>query len=217
MNPIRPLTIKRITCNTKGCRNIYDVLIKTKQIPSSHAKWRRDLTINPNFKFIYDIPFSCTKDRKLQWLRYRINHRILGTNYVLVKMGIKNSEICSFCNTEQEALVHLFWNCTHVVTFINVVSTWLNTILHDVNITLYKENFMWGSKRLSCSLNTIILLSIQYIYSCKMNISLPNINVFKNIVKEHMNIEKYQSKTSCTLVQFERKRRQFAAALEEEG
>ena len=209
MNLIMPLTNKLITCNTKGCRSIYDVLINTKQIPSSQAKCRRDLTINLNFKFIYDIPFSCTKNRKLQWLRYRINHRILGTNYVLVKMGIKNtcSEICSFCNTEQETLVHLFWNCTHVVTFINVVSTWLNTILHDVNITLYKENFMLGSKRLSCSLNTIILLSKQHIYSCKMNISLPNINVFKNIVKEHS--WKYQAKTSCTLVQFERKWRQF--------
>ena len=45
-----------------------------------------------------------------------------------------------------------------------------------------------------------------------MNISLPNINV-----KEHMNIEKYQAKTSYTLVRFERKWRQFAAALEEEG
>jgi len=60
MNPIRPLTIKLITCNTKGCRSSYDVLIKTKQIPSSQAKWRRDLTINLNFNFIYDIPFSCT-------------------------------------------------------------------------------------------------------------------------------------------------------------
>ena len=99
MNLIRSLTIKLITCNTKGCRSIYDVLINTKQIPSSQAKCRRDLTINLNFKFIYDIPFSCTKDPKLQWLQYRINHRILGTNYLLVKMGIKNSEICSFCNT----------------------------------------------------------------------------------------------------------------------
>ena len=76
---------------------------------------------------------------------------------------------------------------------------------------------MLGSKKCSCSLNTILLLSKQYIYICKVNNSLPNINVFKNIVKEHMNIEMYQAKTSCTLVQFERKWRQFAAALEEEG
>jgi len=47
-----------------------------------------------------------------------------------------------------------------------------------------------------------------------MNISLPNINVFKNIVNSHKNIEKYQAKT---LVQFERKWHQFASALEEEG
>ena len=64
---------------------------------------------------------------------------------------------------------------------------------------------MLGSKKCSCSLNTILSLSKQYIYSCKMNISLPNINVFKNIVKEHTNIEEYQAKTSCTLVRFERK------------
>jgi len=48
-----------------------------------------------------------------------------------------------------------------------------------------------------------------------MNISLPNINVFKNIVNSHKNIEKkYQAKT---LVQFERKWHQFASALAEEG
>ena len=46
-------------------------------------------------------------------------------------------------------------------------------------------------------------------FSCKMNTSLPNINVFKNIVKSHKNIEKYQAKT---LVQFERKWHQFASA-----
>ena len=47
-----------------------------------------------------------------------------------------------------------------------------------------------------------------------MNISLPNINVFKYIVKSHKNIEKYQAKT---LVQFERKWHQFVSALGEEG
>ena len=176
MNPIRPLTIKRITCYTKGCRNIYDVLIKTKQIPSSQAKWRRDLTTN--IYFIYDIPFSCTKDPKLQWQQHRINHRILGTNYLLVKMRINNSELCSFCNTEQETLIHLFWNCTHVVAFINLVSTWLNPNFHDVNITLSKEDFMLGSKKISCSLNTILLLSKQYIYSFKMNIWVYQTSMF---------------------------------------
>ena len=45
--------------------------------------------------------------------------------------GIRNSSIL---DTEQETLIHLFWNCTHVVAFINLVSTWLNTIFHAVNI-----------------------------------------------------------------------------------
>jgi len=63
-------------------------------------------------------------------------------------------------------------------------------------------------------MKTFFLLSKQYIYTCKMNISLPNINDFKNIVNSHKNIEKYQAKT---LVQFERKWHQFVSALGEEG
>jgi len=72
---------------------------------------------------------------------------------------------------------------------------------------------MLGSKKCSYSLNTILLLSKQYICSCNINISLPNINVFKSIVKAHTNIENYRAKAICTLVQFESKWRQFAAAL----
>jgi len=35
-----------------------------------------------------------------------------------------------------ETRIHLFWNCTLVVAFINLVSTWLYTNVHDVN-TMY--------------------------------------------------------------------------------
>ena len=50
--------------------------------------------------------------------------------------GIRNSSIL---DTEQETRIHLFWNCTLVVAFVNLVSTWLYTNVHDVNITLSKE------------------------------------------------------------------------------
>jgi len=50
--------------------------------------------------------------------------------------GIRNSSIL---DTEQETLILLFWNCTPVVAFINLVSTCLFTNVHDVNITLSKE------------------------------------------------------------------------------
>ena len=45
----------------------------------------------------------------------------------------------SILDTEQETLILLFWNCTPVVAFINLVSTCLYTNFHDVNITLSKE------------------------------------------------------------------------------
>ena len=45
--------------------------------------------------------------------------------------GIRNSSIL---DTEQETLIHLFWNCTPVVAFINLDSTWLYTNIHELII-----------------------------------------------------------------------------------
>jgi len=60
-----------------------------------------------------------TNDVKVQWFKYRITHRILGTNSLLNKMKITNDPLCSLCKQSDETLEHLFWECQISKTIID--------------------------------------------------------------------------------------------------
>lgn len=96
--PLQPLIAKVIFKQEKGCRVTYDLLIESGVKPTSQQKWTNILNLdNFNWKNVYILPFKCTKDSRLQWLQFRINHRILGTNNLRAKMGLINNNSCSFC------------------------------------------------------------------------------------------------------------------------
>ena len=94
----------------------------------SQNKWRIDMNLPDNFgwKFVYELPFFLTKDSMLQWFQYRINHRLLGTNRLMFKMGIVDKENCSFCNHFSETILHLFWECRYVDQFWRALIKWLS-------------------------------------------------------------------------------------------
>ena len=58
--------------------------------------------------------FRITNDVQLRWFHYRIIHRILATNTLLYKIGIEDSDLCTFCKCNAETLSHLFWECYYV-------------------------------------------------------------------------------------------------------
>ena len=70
------------------------------------------------------MPFKITKDPQLQWLQFRINNRILGTNYLRKKMKMVSSDLCTFCKTQAETIQHLFYECNTVQHF------WTNLALY---------------------------------------------------------------------------------------
>jgi len=47
-------------------------------------------------KKIYSCPFLTTKDNKLLWLQYRINHNILATKSFLHKIGLSHNNNAPF-------------------------------------------------------------------------------------------------------------------------
>ena len=56
---------------------------------------------------------------KLHWFQYRILHRILATNDLMIKMNIKQN------NLEIEKLEHLFWHCNVVNRFGENIEQWI--------------------------------------------------------------------------------------------
>ena len=70
----------------------------------SHEDWKK----------IYQIPWQCSIDSKSRAFQYRFLQRIIVTNVKLQKFGKVDSELCTFCKTEEESLEHLFFKCSFV-------------------------------------------------------------------------------------------------------
>ena len=77
----------------------YDALRKSVAIQPTHVqqKWEKLFpSIVRDWSASYSTPFLCTSSSKLRSFQYRIFHRIIGTNVLLLKMGKQDNDKCFF-------------------------------------------------------------------------------------------------------------------------
>ena len=177
----------------KGCRAIYDVLISNNVKPATCTKWAREINLHESFNWskTFKRPFSVTKDSTLIWLQTRILHNILATNTLLVKLKLASSDKCSFCKTERETILHLFWECPQSNRFWLDLSQFLtaNGVLQsDIEINL--EAVIFGGEKIGKLINLILLVAKRYLYNVKMNKGLPQLNIFKTVLYNYYKVEK---------------------------
>ena len=79
--------------------------------------------------------FLTTKNSKLLWFQYRINHYILPTKVFLKKIGAELDDVCSFCENNVESQQHLFWECDKTQHFLDQFRNELNRqqIVFEIN------------------------------------------------------------------------------------
>ena len=91
---------------------MYNILIN-KHLETPTNKLKRNKTIenitDNDWLRIYEMLFIISKDNKLQSFQSRINHFILGTNYLLNKKIPTFDNKCQFCKAEEETIEHIFW------------------------------------------------------------------------------------------------------------
>ena len=75
------------------------------------SKWRSELETYICFENVVSNIYKITYDHKLQNFQYKLLHRILPTNTFLVKIGIKDSDLCihSFCKIATDSIMHCIW------------------------------------------------------------------------------------------------------------
>ena len=112
--------VKNILLESNGSKKVYNELINKNENPTCQAKWNH-LFQKVDWKKIHGLVFRITRDTYIQWLQTRIIHRILATNSLLFKMNIVNDILCTFCLSEEETFLHLFWNCNVVQSVLNCV------------------------------------------------------------------------------------------------
>lgn len=189
-----PYNIKEILKNKKGSKNIYAIFNKKDVHIKSEIKWNNTFEYTSlNWKLIYNVPTKCCSNTKLHWFQYRILHRILATNDLLVKMKIIQNNLCSFCRALPETIEHLFWHCTVVTEFWESIESWLHeTIQFSLNIN--KQTALFGityNVIANKSINYILILTCYYIYKCRINNKQLSLQVWRKEVKQFLNIEKY--------------------------
>ena len=86
-----------------------------------------DINITINCKTAYQLSFQCTKSTKLIVFNFKFLQRRLSANNFLKKIGLVNSEKCTLCQRETEALVHLLWECPKIQSFWISLSLWLQS------------------------------------------------------------------------------------------
>ena len=147
----------------KVCKLIHKMCVKTIfKTPGSEDKWAFQFNdANIDWTTIYRIPHECTLSTKLRYFQYQFLLRYLPLNKFLFDIGIINSNLCTFCKSYPETLLHLFWECT--VTR----SLWLeiqSTILSDTFRITDKIVFFGILDPLQTNKNFVILHAKYFIY-----------------------------------------------------
>lgn len=137
------------------------------------------------------MPFKITKDSSLRWLQLRINHRILGTNHLLLKMKLSDTEKCTFCNEEKETIQHLFFDCTVVSNLWKTFESDLKTKCGLLQTNLLKSDILFGSLKFDTVLNQILLCVKKYIFRSKTERSIPTLIGLNKTLSYFYKIEKY--------------------------
>ena len=139
--------------------------------------------INPNqmldWSKLLELPFKTTKDTNLRCLQMRINYRILGTNYLLLKMKLTLDDKCTFCRLEKETIKHMFWDCESVSYFWEGLQFLLRENYGLENIIVSATDVIFGNPNFENLLNEILLLGRRFTYRMKIEKKRPVVKSFQ--------------------------------------
>lgn len=172
----------------KGAKYYYDILVYDAQEPKCCNKWRERLRVEVRWKLVFK-KIKTIKDVKSKWFQMRLVHRILGTNVILQKMNINDSDKCTFCHNEKENIQHIFGACIHVKNFWKAFENMVNLKCEHVNLYLTESIVLFGCGDRFKS-DSRLLLSIFLIYKCRCEGKDPQCEQFILYLKKRYEIEK---------------------------
>lgn len=182
----------------KPTKPFYQILLAktSSQNIKAMSKWQADLNleINENWNQHFKRLYLTTDDTKLLSLQYKLLHRIIYTNSRLFKCQLTETELCTFCSEQKESLLHLFYDCSFVKTFILQLREEI-ALKCNINFVLAPDiwilNKFIGTPIETDCLSICAVLAKYFIYCCKVKDCLPNIMSFKQKLKSYKSVELY--------------------------
>ena len=188
---------KIATCD-KVSRTIYTTLVATVQTKpdKSQAKWITDCNVreidSSTWQKIYIKPFSYTKSSKLRNFQFKFDHRRIATNSFLKQIRITEDDLCTFCKSDKETLYHLLWSCPISQNIWRALNAWfISCGLLNKNEEI-NQLLAVGFNTESCSilLDLCSLITRYFLYTCKLQQTLPQLSAVIKIIHHHARLEK---------------------------
>ena len=187
--------LNHIMSKEKGSSDIYKTFIALRKEITGFQRWSKIINLsNETWLSSFKLLKITTSDTKLRWLQFRILHYIITTNRSVAKFITGQDSNCTFCGAHSETIIHLFWKCKFVQRFWNELSFLINKKCIHAHKFRFTENLVIFGK---CDListdkicDLIILIAKFYIYRCKVQNNILNINVFIQELYKRYHIEK---------------------------
>ena len=143
---------------------------------------------------------------KLLAFQYRLNSRILTTNITRHKWNKDIGKECYFCKSEEESVIHLLLNCSIIKKFWNKLVKWLDYFC-NIQLQLEPITILFNMYRDSFPLlvNTIILITKQYIYATKCKASKLDFKILISKINHYRALEYNAAKNRNKITEFTRK------------
>ena len=138
----------------------------------------------------YQLASKHTKSTKLIDFQFKFLHRRIATNNFLAKFRIKDCPKGTFCGNEPETLLHLFWYCPNVSSFLNSLTIKLaiyyNIFEHYSLHILVALGLRPDSSTNRHQVNFCFLLARYYIWISKKENFRPRKKAFLNTLNQSM-------------------------------
>ena len=200
IEPIMDPVISYIISKDTGISHLSKVLLegKSKHIANIWEGAWESRQIETNWENTY----SRLKDTPVQYrnTRYKVITRIVGTNSLLKKMKIRDTDACGYCMV-RENIEHKFWYCRKVQTFWNSLKRWLiSKQLEELTDKISIQGIILGGD--DCIiLNHVISVGIHMIYSQKQL----SVALLLAILRSDFDSERYSAKLNDRMEEFNTK------------
>ena len=188
-------------------REYYRFLIRLKAtLPNGANKLQSEFNIDvTNLTRVYSLPKLVCLETYLRDFQFKVVNYITCTNILLKKMGIVESDLCTFCNLTKEDIEHLFFSCSFSLIFWKDFELcWKKCTNSNINLT--SQDVILGiSGNNNGFLNYCIILGKSIIYYCRRNNVKPNIQLFKVKLKQKYQTELYLARKNATQDNFNQK------------
>ena len=143
-------------------------------------------------KEVYELPFKITIENKLRSFQFKLTHNLIPTNQLLFKMKIKTSHNCERCESPNETISHIFYDCCKVSALWKLVIQWWNRKRLE-NMNPNRNEILYGYKPEYphyYAFNHFLLIAKYYIHLARIKSELLNINVFLALLQNKIQSEK---------------------------